>query len=163
MATFDQIKALRLDISDPANYIDILSVINAAALPAAPAQQTAYKVLDTSKYVATDTESGAAATDYESVELQLSDSRISTWLDTNTHDETVVLALKAIIKRLGGQVPLQRTKTGSESVEYTMLLDLYNYYRRLLKDQQNTVDKENNSNTGKWGNLKQPEIAGGNL
>ncbi len=163
MVTFDQIKALRLDISDPANYIDILSVINAAALPAAPAQQTVYKVLDTSKYVATDTESGAAPSDYEAVELQLSDSRISTWLDTNTHDETVVLALKAIIKRLGGQGPLQRTKTGSESVEYTMLLDLYNYYRRLLKDQQTTVDKENNDNTGKWGNLKQPEIAGGNL
>lgn len=163
MATFSAIKDLRLDISDPANYIDLVEVANAAALPAAPAQQTAYKLTDIGSYVATDKESSATASDYELVELQLSDSRISTWLDVYTHDETVVLSLKAIIKRLGGQLVLEKNDSGNESAQYTKLIDMYNYYRRMLKDQQQTVEKDNNDNTGKWGQMQQPEVAGGNL
>lgn len=163
MATFNEIKTLRLDISDPANYIDLLEVATPAALPAAPGAQTAYKVTSTGKYMATDTEIGAVTADYEAVELQLSDDRISFWLGAYTYDRAVVLALKAIIKRLGGQIPLVKNNTGNETAEYTHILDLYTYYRGLLAKAQEDVEKEDLNNTGKWSGSVNPEIGGGNL
>lgn len=163
MATFTQIKTLRLDISDPAFYIDIIEVATPAALPEAPASQTAYKITSTGKYMASDTEAGAVEADYDTIELQLSDSRISFWLNAYTYSESVVYALKAIIKRLGGLIPLTKNNTGNENTEYTKLLDMLQFYRAILSNQQEQVDTEDLNSTGKFAASTNPEIAGGNL
>lgn len=163
MATFTEIKTLRLDISDPANYIDLVEVATPSLLPAAPGSQTAYKVMSTGKYMATDTETGAVAADYEAVELQLSDDRLSLWLGSYVYDEAVIYALKAIIKRLGGQLYLVKNETGNEKAEYIKLLDLYEYYKQLLKRAKDDLNTVELNSTGKWSSSTNPEIAGGNI
>jgi hypothetical protein len=163
MVTFAEIKAFRLDISDPADYIDIISVANPAALPSEPNIQTAYYVESSGVYVGCDKTSGATADDYEVIQLLLSDARISTWLASYSHDEAVVYGLKAIIKQLGRQISLKRTGTGTEDTEFTALIDMYDYYKGILAMQQKEVEKAAGTNTGIWGSMEQPEIAGGNL
>jgi hypothetical protein len=163
MATFTQIKALRLEISDPADCIDIVSVANAAALPSQPANQTVYCLADTGAYVSTDTVYGADSADYEPVELLLSDARIGAWLDSYTHAESIVYALKAIIKLLGAKMFVKKNEVGSEAVEFTSLKEMYDFYRGLLAQQQEDVAVADGNSTGKWGATVAPEIAGGNV
>jgi len=161
MATFSQIKEVRIRVDDPAGFQDIIEVANSAALPAAPSPYTAYKLADTGAYVATDLESGATASDYERQPLRVSDSRIDNWIDTYSIDKAECKALDAIATRLGSEVRLRRVQAGSESTEFTALKDLYNYYKELSDECKERYRKSKGNSTGRYGYSDQPEIAGG--
>lgn len=163
MATFSQIKEVRLRIDDPAGYQDILELASAVDLPATPAPYTAYKLSDTGAYVATDLESGAIEADYERQELRVSDSRISDWIDDYSVDQAECKALSAIATRLGSEVRLRRVSGGAETTEWTALKDLYIYYKALSNECKERNRKSQGNSTGRYGTSDQPEIAGGEL
>ena len=163
MVTFEEIKAVRLSINDPIGFIDILSVANMAALPAAPAPQTVYYLEDSYKYVSTEKESGATSADYSVVELQLSDSMITALITNIGVDKAPCRSFELISRKLGGQLRIVKTTNGAESDEFTRLAELYNYYKSLSDDCKKQYKEDNNLNSGIFGTSLQPAIGGGNL
>jgi hypothetical protein len=156
MATFTQIKSIRLILNDPANFIDLVSVANTAALPGTPAPQTAYFVADISTYKM---HNGTA---YVSInDLQVSDGRISEWFDAYGERGAVMRGYAAIIQRLGQQLQMVKNSDGAESTEYTSIDKMLAYYRQVSADYDKIVASETNKDTGRWGKLAAPEIAGG--
>lgn len=163
MATFDEIKELRLLINDPFGFIDFIQIATTSDLPAAPASQTAYKVTADGSYYETSLTAGATESDYERVELQISDSRLSAWLDTYTLTEAKCKSLKQIIMQIGKQLGITRNQSGTENVEYTSLKDMYEYYKAMYDMCKDDAREENKNSSGRWGGSKAPNIAGGNV
>jgi hypothetical protein len=163
MATVIQIKNLRLEITDPYGVIELITVANLTDLPAAPLPQTAYYVAAIGAFYVTEKESGAVATDYRRVELQLSNDRINNLIDLYGEARAVGAALKAITKRLGARIPLVRQSSGAESFEYQSLSDLYAYYKGLAADADVQVNIDTNNNAGRYFASKNPEIGGRNI
>ncbi|MGE5847228.1 MAG: hypothetical protein ACM34O_10920 [Ignavibacteria bacterium] len=164
MATFTEIKKIRLTLADPAGFINIIQVATSADLPTAPAQQTLYNIINTGGYVATTKTSGAVIADYKLKELYLSDSSIN---EEVTAAGSVSAALPALVQLIIAQLAakrlLVRTGTGAESKEYTTLGGLLAFYNDLYKK----LTANNNSvalnTTGKWYKTHSPEIAGGEI
>lgn len=148
MATFNQIKEVRLTIDDPAGYIDL---IEAVTLPSSPAPWTAYKK-DGIYWVTTKTE-GADPTDYTPVTIRISDARLGSWIDSGT--DAVQQAYKAILAKIGNEMIIVRNDAGAESTQFTALKDLQDYYRGLIASE--------GASSGAWARSTPPEIAGGNL
>jgi len=156
MATFNQIKAVRLIINDPPEYIDIIQVDNLAALPVAPALQTAYNLADTGSYMYHD------GTNYVTIgDLQISDTRIGGWIDSFSESGSVVRCFQAIIAKLGARLQMVKNSDGAESTEYTSIDKLLAYYRQVSSDYLNIVASEVKKNTGRWGKAQAIEISGG--
>jgi hypothetical protein len=168
MATFAELKEVRLRISDPYLFIDILSVAASANLPiapAAPASQTVYKTISTGAYYAPSIDAPAVAPDdYTIQELRISDSRIEGWIDSGGVNYATCRALKQIVAQLGVELGgIKKTSTGAEDTEFQDILSLYNYYKGLLADCKEDAKEEAGNSTGRIGKMTAPTIAGGNL
>jgi hypothetical protein len=157
MATFSEIKEVRLKIDDPSGFINL---VNASSLPTTPAPQTAYRVSGIYYYTE---ESPAVLGAYEILELEISDDLISEWIAAKNIAYAVYQGIKRIIFRLGKKMLMQKNKTGAESVEYTSLVDMLKYYKDLLKDAKDDYELTQNNNSGRWTTSEAPEIAGGNI
>jgi hypothetical protein len=163
MATFTEIKELRLEISDPINVIDLLEVATSADLPDEPAQQAAYKVISSGVYVVTDKTSGAVPGDYEVIPLRISDARLAAWLDSLTYYQSKVQAIKAIISRLHNEYSLLKTQAGAEATEWNRILDILSFYKELLIIAQEEEAADSGTNTGRYSRTRNSRIAGGNV
>lgn len=154
MATWEQIRDVRLQVNDPAGVISILSV---STLPDTGVYQTGYYLeTDGLYYVYEDSE-------WSELELIISDDRISTVIGVVGEDLAPCRVLGLISRGLGTRVPLVRTTSGTESAEYQRIVDLYRYYRGLAEDCQEQHREDTGANTGRWGTTTTPEIAGGLL
>lgn len=160
MATFEQIKEVRLKINDPFGFINIIQV---TSLPVNPAFQTLYQLTTDSVYYSTSVET-AQVSDYEKEELYISDSIIATNIDAKGILYACCQGLKSILSTIGRQFGIIKSNSGgAESTEYTDLSQLYSYYKNLYDLCNEDLRSSNNNNTGKFGQTKQPTIAGGNL
>jgi len=146
----NQIIELRLRVADPHGYINIVSVDE---LPDAPSDQSAYRV-DEDVYLDS---TGAQ------IELNLSDSRLESWIETYGINDTECIAYKAIAARLGGALRIKRLSSGSESTEWQSILDLYLYYKQMSEDCTARNKKDLKRNTGIFGSSKPLSIAGGDV
>lgn len=158
MATFAEIKEVRLRIDDPPGMIDILE---AGSFPSAPMPQTAYKISDI--YYSSEPLSEAVEANYERLTLYVSDSRIGAWFDADGEDYACVQALKNIIARLGRMLKIRKEDTGAEGTEWNSLKETHEYYRNLLASFQADYDDSKSQAGPVWGASSTPEIAGGNL
>lgn len=163
MASALQTKTLRLEITDPYGAIDIDYVATLADLPADPAPQTVYLVAADGAYYRTDKTTGALQTDYSRIELQLSDARVGKFIDLYGEALAVGVAFRAVLKRLGAQIPIVRQTAGAESVEFQSLMDLYRYYKALADDADTQANVDTGGNAGRWTRTRNPIIGGGNL
>lgn len=148
MATFDQIKEVRLIINDPEGFINLLEV---AALPVTYAHQTAYKLIADGVYY----EEGDVALD-----LQVSDDRISAWYDEGGLNYAVCQAIQQILNKIGRDLLIARSAGGAESTDFVNLTTLRNYYEALKKTY---TEEAKTLNTGIWVTSKAPTIAGGEI
>lgn len=160
MATFEEIKEVRLRIDDPVGFINIEEV---AALQAVSSPQTAYKLTTDSNYYSTDKLTGAVPADYEILELLVSDTRISLWIDEGDIDSATCRALKQIINKLGKELQLVRITAGADTTQYTALKDTYEYYKGILADCKDVKRTNDNNSTGRIGCMIVPEVAGGEI
>lgn len=161
MASWDQIKDIRLLVNDPPGFVDIVAVANAAALPTAPAQQTCYYLQDTKHYKATEKESGAVAADYTARWLRVSDERISDLVDTLGADSARCRVLRLLATKLGAEMQLSRTSMGGDESAYTSLRDMYAYYQGLASECEAEIAADAENSTGRAARMTSPEIAGG--
>jgi hypothetical protein len=162
MATNDQIFTVRLSIDDPSGFIEFAEAANGSALPAAPSQQTCYKRLDNGRYVATEKESGAVESDYETQDLRVSDAQLSAWINKGGLIYAECQALKQIIAKLAKELEIKKMNAGAEDMEWQSLDSLLKIYKDQLDRCEKEIKSENNNNTGKWGRTKQPITGGGN-
>lgn len=159
MATTSQIHALRIDITDPAEIIQIISVATAANLPATPKPQAGYYIIASAKYVYTEKTTGAVPGDYKNLELFLSDSKLNALLNTYGHSVAIYKALKLIASKIWSRCLTIRNTDGATSTEYVRLKELYDYYKSLVSD----FKEETTAGSGRYCTTKNPTIAGGNI
>ena len=157
MATFLQLTEVRLSINDPVGGAErIVDLLEVATLPAhgSAVAQTGYKLTTNGTYnIVVD---GA----FTVVPVQVSDSRISGWIDAFGIDGAIRNSVQAIIAGLASQLQLVRNSDGAESSEFIKLNDLHTFYRNMLADlpTETTVTP-----TGLFMATKTPVIADGNL
>lgn len=163
MATFAEIKEVRLRINDPPGFVDFAEVANAAALPADPTHQYGYKTTDTGEYWSTELESGASQSDYTLEDLQISDARISAYIDASDTDTATCQSIKQIISNIGKSMGVERSTNGADTIVFAGLKDNYDYYKGLLSLCQDTKKENNNNDSGRFYKTKTVEIAGGNI
>lgn len=163
MATFVDIRSVRLAIGDPPGVIALVQVATPGDLPPAPDQQTAYQVQSTGRYVFTEKESGAVGDDYSTLELLLSDAQISQLITAHGVDGAPCHAYGMIASRLGSRLRVASMSTGAESTTYTSLRDSYEYYKGLAADCAAAKNAKDLNTTGRFGRTHQPHIGGGNL
>lgn len=154
MATFSEIKEVRLTISDPAGFIDFLEVANFAALPGSQVAQTGYKAVDTGTYY--DKSSGA----WLAETIMVSDADLSAWIDTFGIPGAIRKAIERILATLPAQMQIVRNADGAESTEFLKLLDLQKFYRQWLADLTPT---DQTVVTSRFGSARSPVIAGGDV
>lgn len=159
MATTSQIHALRIDITDPPEIIQIISVATLTTLPIEPKPQAAYYIIDSAKYVYTEKTSGAVPADYNNLDLFLSDAKLNSLLNTFGHDIAIYKALKLISSKIWSRCLAVKNTDGATSTEYIRLKDLYDYYKSLISDFKN----DTTAGTGGYYTTKSQTIAGGNL
>lgn len=163
MATWADIKAVRLAIHDPSLVIDLETFATENLLPIRPKHQTAYRLEDSGDYVVGEWTAPRLLKEYVAVELRLSDSRITAWIDEYGVDDARCYALRDITRMLWHEASLQKTSTGAESSEFAGLMDVYKFYRGLAADCEKETRVDAANSTGKIYTTKQSEIAGGNL
>lgn len=157
MATFTQIRAVRLTVQDPSGVIDLVSVADPSALPATAAPQTAYKVVSTGGYVIWN---GAA---YVPVDLSVSDTSISDWYDDSGEFEATRKSYRAIMRGLSARLQITKNTDGAESTDYIKLLDLLAFYERTLKKYEEENAIATSTASGVMVETKCQVIAGGNV
>lgn len=157
MATFVQIKEVRLSINDPVGPSErIVDFLEVATLPSvgSAVTQTGYKLTTNGTYnIVVD---GA----FTVIPVQASDSRISGWIDAFGVDGAIRKSIQAIIQGLAAQLQLVRNSDGAESSEFIKLNDLHRFYRDMLADM---TPQESSVSSGMLMKTKTPCIAGGNL
>lgn len=149
MATFAQIKEIRLQIADPAGFIDLQEAVS---FPVSPAPQTGYLIDGVYYETATSV-----------IELQVSDIRLDVWYDSHGTTGAVLRGLRTIIAQLSAKLPIVRSDSGAESTQYTSLVNQYAYYKSRLIDAESQDNKSNNNSTGRWAASATLEVAGGNV
>jgi len=160
MATWSDVKELRLKVSDPAGVIDILSVANTAALPSSPARQTAYYKEDSGEYVTYDFDLAAWN---DPCILRISDDRLENLIDLYGVAGSAPKVIRAILASLGQEIQIARLTKGADSTEYTTLKDTYEYYQMLIAEFNTELAEESGSSTGRYFRTRKPIIAGGDI
>jgi hypothetical protein len=155
MATFAEIKAVRLTLNDPADFIDLKSVATSADLPVSAPKNVAYKIIDYDSYVYFN------VTWINLDDMQISDSRISDWIDVYQVSGAVIRGFDAIIQRLGQKLQMSKNSDGAESTEYTSLDSMLKYYRQIKSDYAALTASEVKQDTGIYGHISDKEISGG--
>lgn len=148
MATVTEIISVRITINDPP-CIAIAVVADKAALPTDPEPQTVYRATDTGRYWETDSNPAVEA-NYTNPKLYLADTTISSLFDDHGHDKASYKCIRLIMAKLGKELQIVRTSSGTESTEYTSLRDTYQYYKDLLKEFAIEKDENTDSGTGQW-------------
>lgn len=162
MATFAEIKEIRLILDDPPGFIDILSVANTGLLPAVPAPQTVYLILSDNSYMSTEEISGATPLDYERQELLFSDDTIGDIVD-NYPDNIISKLIKMALPKLLRRMQIVRNQSGTEDIQFITLKEKYDAYKDLLKEYEDDESKTAGTNTGQYLQTSNPTIAGGDI
>jgi len=163
MATFAEIKSIRLQIDDPVGFIDILNVATLALLPAVPPPQTVYLVDEDGSYMATEKVAGAAFADYERQELLFSDEALGNLIDLYGVANVLCYVYRQALVKIANRLTVLQVQTGTETVEYVSMTARYRAYKDLLNDCENQAAIVSGTNTGQWLQTNSAEIAGGDL
>ena len=157
MATWADLKELRLTICDPSGVIGIEQVADEDALPASPIKQTAYQKIDSGEYVLWDEE----LEDWESLELEISDVRLEGLIDLYGVKRAASKAVSLVLVSVGKRLGIARSAAGAESVQYQTLSDLYSFYKALAKSLEEEATIDDGLSTGRYFKIHTHGIAGG--
>jgi hypothetical protein len=159
MATWDDLKELRLRIKDPLGAINLLSVANEDARLDVdpPARQTAYQQADTSVYYTYDTD----LAEWDPCDLLMSDARLGVLIDLYGAALAAPRAVNDIKAELGQRIAIARTQDGAGQTDYTSLKDMYQFYKDLAASMVEEVAVDAGTSTGRMFRMRSPRIGGG--
>lgn len=151
MATFAQIKVIRLRTHDPLGFIDLQEVTE---LPTTIAPQTAYTIADSGTYQ----EFRVAA--WKNIKLEISDEQIGLFVDLYGLDKAAMHVVKNIMMALGKELRLSSINSGSETVQYQNLTTTYNFYKNMLDSMKDDIAQDAGTDTGLFVRTR-PAMIGG--
>jgi hypothetical protein len=159
MATWADLKELRLRIKDPLGAIALEQVANEDAREAieAPARQTAYLQADTSVYYTYD----ADLAEWDPCDLLMSDARLGFLIDLYGLALAAPRAVNDIKAELGQKIAIARTQDGAGQTDYTSLKDMYQFYKDLAASMVEEVAVDAGTSTGRYLRMRSPHIGGG--
>lgn len=163
MATWAQVKSVRLQVHDPANAVFLESVATKSALPAAPLHQAVYHVESDDTYWETTETSGADPTDYTAVDLRISDERIEALIDSYGVDAARCHVIRDIARSIADELRIVRITDGADSTEYADMRSAYKTYQDMADDCAEETKVNASNSSGRMYATTDPEIAGGNL
>lgn len=151
MATFADIKSVRLKIKDPLGYINLIEV---SELPSIAESQTAYTITDSGVY------QKLTGTTWSTLKLEISDASISTYIDLYGVDKAVVKCVQEILMSVGKNMSTIRFNSGTESVEYQTLSSVYAFYKSMLDSLKEDINETAGTNTGRFVHTHHAKIGG---
>jgi len=151
MATFADVKSVRLKIKDPLGFINLLEV---ATLPETAASQTAYTITDSGIYQ--EYKSGA----WKNINIEISDAQIITYVNLYGVDKAVIQCVKEILMSIGKNMGIVSTSSGTESVQYQSLDAIYTFYKGILSTLKDDINENAGTNTGLFIRTTPPDIGG---
>ena len=140
MATFAQIKEIRLKLHEPIGFINILEV---ATLPSTGADQTLYTITDSGVYQQWKTSA------WKTVKLNISDEQIGLLVDLYGIDKACIRVVQSIINALGQELRIASQNDGVESIQYTSLQTIYDYYKGIKESLKEDIAIDAGTNTGR--------------
>jgi hypothetical protein len=158
VASWADLKELRLRISDPSGVIAIETVATAAArlVVPAPAKQTAYQQADDDTYWVYDFDLLA----WSQVELEIADIRIENIIDLYGLDAAAPKCLRLIMSSIGKRMGIVRSGSGAESIQYQTLKDTYDFYKAIVESMEEEVAQDTGASTGRYMRFHHPRIGG---
>ena len=161
MATWEDLKELRLRICDPFGVIAIEKVADAAALKAIsfPAKQVAYLQEDSGEYYTYDSDLAA----WNRPDLELSDPRLDNLIDLWGVARAAPKAVRLILGSVGKRLGILRSGHGAEQIQYQTLADTYAYYKGLAESMDEEAAKDSGASTGGFFSTRRPRIGGGGM
>ena len=141
MATFADIKSVRLKIKDPLGYINLVEV---SELPSTVASQTAYTLTDSGVYQKLENAT------WKTIKLEISDASISTYIDLYGVEKAVVKCVQEILMSVGKSMGTLRFNSGTESVEYQTLKSIYDFYKGMIASLNDDIQVTSGTNTGRF-------------
>ena len=141
MATFADIKSVRLKIKDPLGYINLIEV---SELPSTVESQTAYTITDSGVY------QELKNSTWKTIKLEISDDRISTFIDLYGVEKAVIKCVQDMVMALGKQLSVAQFNSGAESVIYQNLTTTYNFYKNMLATLKEDIQVTSGTNTGRF-------------
>lgn len=151
MATFAQIKSLRLRIHDPLGFIDLQEV---EELPTDAAPQTAYQLASSGIYQ----EKRAAG--WKNIKLEISDEQLGLLVDLYGLGKAAIQAVKNIMMALGKELRISSSGSGTETIQYQNLTVTYNFYKSMLDSMQEDLANASGTDTGLFVGTRQAVIGG---
>jgi hypothetical protein len=151
MATFADIKSVRLKIKDPLGYINLIEV---SELPATVASQTAYTLTDSGVY------QKLSGTTWSTIKLEISDASIGTYIDLYGVDKAVVKCVQEILMSVGKSLGMVQFNSGTESVQYQTLKSVYDFYKAMLDSLKEDISESTGTNTGRFVPVAHATIGG---
>lgn len=139
MATFAQIKSVRLTVKDPVGYIDLQEV---DAYPYPSASQTAYTMIGTGVYQYYN------GSKWVTLKLNISDEQIGLLIDLYGVDKACIRVVQSIINALGQELRFASQNDGVESIQYTSLQTIYDYYKGIKDSLKEDIAIDAGTNTG---------------
>lgn len=141
MATFAQIKEIRLKLHEPLGFINIIE--DETELPATGADQTLYTIKDSGVYQYWKTSA------WKTAKLNISDEQIGLLVDLYGVEKATVRVVQNIINALGQEMRTAQQNDGVESIVYTNLTTLYNFYKGMKESLQEDITIDAGTNTGR--------------
>lgn len=141
MATFAQIKEIRLKLHEPIGFINILEV--ETTLPASGADQTLYTIADSGVYQYWKTSA------WKTVKLNISDEQIGLYVDLYGVDKACIRVVQSIINALGQELRIVQQNDGVESIQYVNLTTISNYYKDIKDSLKEDIAVDAGTNTGR--------------
>ena len=151
MATFEDIKSVRLKIKDPLGYINLVEV---SELPSTVASQTAYTLTDSGVYQKLN------GTTWSTLKLEISDASISMYIDLYGVEKAVVKCVQEILMSVGKNMSTIRFNSGTESVEYQTLKSIYDFYKGMIASLNDDIAETSGTNTGRFVSTLHARIGG---
>jgi 4-hydroxyphenylpyruvate dioxygenase-like putative hemolysin len=151
MATFSDVKTIRLKLHDPLGFINFVEV---ATLPVSPANQTAYSITDSGVYQ--EYKNGT----WKTLKIEISDEQIKTYVDLYGVEKATVKVCKDVLIALGKEMRVESIDSGTESVKYQTLSATYSFYKSIIDSLEEDVDETAGVNTGVFVRTCHPPIGG---
>lgn len=141
---------------DPQGVINLAHVANAAALPAAPYRQYAYRKDDVGEYVTWD----AGLASWADVDLRISDEVLNDLIDEYGVKGAIKHAITPIMAAVLNEMSIAQISNGIESTQYQSIEAVYQFYKGLQTMYAEEADEEVGYSTGRTVRTRRPVIGG---
>jgi hypothetical protein len=153
---WENLRAVRLKLKDPSGCVNFNHVLNAAALPVAPARQTGYRADDSGTWYVFN----EIAEEWQIVDIKISDETLNELIFSYGVSGAIIAAIPEILAYIYDQMPIVSVSSGSESTQYQSLANAQAFYTKLRDLYKEMKEESAGSSTSKIIRTRGREVGG---